>query len=121
MPFSFLPRPRLKSAFKRYWKAHGSGDRYARRAAWRATVHNVDGLRDALMAYRGAGDQAAATGERILAGLLRHPERITEQLVTLRTVQTLSLIDMLNYRNHVYLLGGYEASGDDAGETLSLD
>ena len=49
-----------------------------------------------------------------------HPERISEQLVTMRTVQTLSLIDMLNYREHIYRLGDYASSGDDAGQALAL-
>ena len=56
----------------------------------------------------------------MLTDLLRNPERITEQLVPLRAVQTMSLIDVLNYREHVYSLGGYEASGDSAGDTLEL-
>jgi hypothetical protein len=51
-------------------------------------------------------------GERVLADLVRHPERITGMLVTLRTVQTLSLLDILLYREHVYRLGRYAESGD---------
>jgi hypothetical protein len=120
LPPSIWPRLRLKSAFRRWWKAHWVGDEAARRAAWRATIHNVEGVRDALVVWRAEGDGARAGGERILAELLRHPERISEQLVTMRTVQTLSLIDMLNYREHIYRLGDYASSGDDAGQALSL-
>ena len=117
---SVWPRPRLYSAFRRYWKQHGSGDEEARRAAWRATVHNVDGVAGALRVWRRAGDDGPLQGKRILADLLRHPQRITEQLVTLRAVQTLSLIDLLNYREHVYRLGDYAASGDKPGGSLTL-
>ncbi len=120
MPFSIWPRPRLKRTFSRWWTRYGKKDSFARRAAWRATVHAAAAVRDALLVWRVEGDGARAKGERILAELLRHPERITEQLVTIRTVQTLSLIDMLNYREHIYRLGDYASSGDDSGQALSL-
>ncbi|MHC4972831.1 MAG: hypothetical protein ACYTG3_10915 [Planctomycetota bacterium] len=117
---SVWPRPRLYAAFRRYWKTHGFGDVDARRAAWRATVHNLDGVAGALRAWHRAGDDALLQGKRILADLMRHPQRITETLVTLRAVQTLTLIDLLNYREHVYRLGDYAASGDKPGESLTL-
>ena len=94
--------------------------RDARIAAWRATVHNIEGARDAMVAWAKHGDGTRARGEHILAELLRHPERLTEQLVTLRAVQTLSLIDVPNYREHIFRLGGYEEAGDDPGHALSL-
>ncbi|MHC4957524.1 MAG: hypothetical protein ACYTGN_04050 [Planctomycetota bacterium] len=118
-PLSLWPRFRLHAAFARWWKEHGEKDRAARKAAWRATVRNTNGVRDALLAWDAEGDAAAARGETILADLLRHPERVSEQLVTLRTVQTLSLIDVRNYREHVYLLGDYGAAGDSKGPGLS--
>ena len=40
--------------------------------------------------------------------------------MTLRAVQTMSLIDVLNYREHVYVLGRYAESGDSAGDSLDL-
>jgi hypothetical protein len=75
---------------------------------------------DALEVWSRLGDGARAEGERILADVLRHPERITDQIVTLRSIQTLSLIDILNYREHVYRLGAYAASGDPPEDFLSL-
>lgn len=115
LPGRPLPRLRLYRRFRRYWAAHGPKDGDARRAAWRATAHNKDGVADALYALR---DDGREEGERILTELLRHPERITEQLVTLRTVQTLALLDVLNYRRHVYRLGAYAAEGDPPGPPL---
>ena len=41
-------------------------------------------------------------------------------LVTLRSVQALSVLDILLYREHVYRLGGYAESGDDPGGALDL-
>jgi hypothetical protein len=119
-PRVWLPRPRLRRHFVRYWERHGSGRRAARRAAWRAVVHDVEGARCALIAWARHGDGARAEGERILAELLRHPQRLTEQLVTLRAVQTMSLIDVLNYRELVFRVGGYAASGDDPGHAFEL-
>jgi hypothetical protein len=107
-----LLKPRLFALFRRYWEAHGEGDRRARRAAWRAIAHDVDGAQEALRAWGEAGAGMRERGERVLADLVRHPERITGMLVTLRTVQTLSLLDILLYREHVYRLGRYAESGD---------
>lgn len=64
--------------------------------------------------------RARVEGEAIFADLLRHPRRISEALVTLRAVQTLSLIDLLNYREQVYRLGRYADSGDEPAGALPL-
>ena len=106
--------------FRQYWRAHGDGGWFAQRAAWRATKHNHEGVRDALLAWSEYGDGASSVGEQALFELLRHPERLTDQLVTLRAVQTLSLVDVLNYREHVFRLGRYADDGDDPGTSLSL-
>ncbi len=114
------PRPRLHLAFRRYWRRHGAGGRRARRAAWRAIARDVDGAATALLAWDRYGDGARERGERVLAEILRHPERTSEMLVTLRCVQTLSVLDILLYREHVYRLGGYRESGDDPAGALDL-
>jgi hypothetical protein len=107
--------PVLRRAFNRWWRAHGRADREVRRALWRAVVHDRGGVRAALLAWHRLGATTAHDlGTRRLAEFLRHPGRISEQLVTLRTVQTLALIDLLNYREHVYRLGQYAALGDEA-------
>ncbi|MGE3805907.1 MAG: hypothetical protein AB7K24_14640, partial [Gemmataceae bacterium] len=112
LPFRLLPRPRLYAMFRVYWWKHGKKGRGARKAAWRATAHNVWDAADALRVWYHGHKSARNEGIRLLGELLRHPSRITEILVTLRAVHTLALIDILNYREHVYRLGGYEAEGD---------
>ncbi|MFB3065451.1 MAG: hypothetical protein ACE10D_02955, partial [Planctomycetota bacterium] len=119
LPAFRLPRPRLYAKFRRYWRMHGKGDRRAAQAAWRATLHNVRGAGDALRTWALLGLDAKRLGELTLAELSRHPERITDQLVTLRAVQTLALIDVLNYREHIFNLGRYEDSQDDPGDLLT--
>jgi len=78
------------------------------------------GPASALLAWDRYGDDARGKGERILAEILRHPERTSEILVTLRCVQTLSVLDILLYREHVYRLGRYAESGDGPGGALEI-
>jgi hypothetical protein len=115
-----LRRWRRWRAFRAWWPRSGpSGD--VKRVAWRVVAHDVSGAGrclDALRRFGAAG--ARERGEARLAEQLRHPARITEMLVTLRTVQTLSLLDILTYREHVHRVGRYAESGDDAGDRLTL-
>ena len=114
-------RPQLRRTFGRWWAVHGRDDKHARRAVWRAVAHDVGGLRRALRASAQLGpDGARAKGAARLAELLRHPGRISEQLVTLRAVQTLALVDLLNYREHVFRLGAYAELGDAPGPLLEV-
>ena len=97
--------------------------RRVKHAAWSTLVADVDGARRAFESARKEdavrrADQAAA--ESRLADALRHPARITEQIVTLRAVQTLSLVDVRAYRRHVWELGEYAAEGDRDGVLLDL-
>ena len=87
----------------------------------------MDGARESLAAVRaayalpGGAAAAKALAEESLAASLRHPARVTEQLVTLRSVQTLTLVDVRNYRRHVWSLGDYERSGDPGAVLLDLE
>ncbi|MFP6766419.1 MAG: ion transporter [Planctomycetaceae bacterium] len=100
-------RQGLRRIFNRYWQTHGSNDRAARRAAWRATLQNENGVADALCAWGEFGDDVERAGELSLGELLVHPGRITEQLLTLRMVHTLALLDILHYRQQIHSLGQY--------------
>ena len=98
-----------------------------KRALWRALQADVDGARESLSAVRaahglpGGADEGKALAEESLAAALRHPARVTEQLVTLRAVQTLTLVDVRNYRRHVWSLGDYEKNGDPGAVWLDLN
>ncbi len=87
--------------------------RRLRRSAWRVVAADVDGaqacLKSALVVPGAPGREAA---ERRLAGALRHPSRVTEQLVALRATQSLTLLDLRNYLQQVWTLGDYGADGD---------
>ena len=121
LPRSWLPRFWLKARFRQWYARHGRDDRAARRATWRSIVHDVNGARGALIAWGRLGREAARDrGVAALSDILRHPGRVSEQLVTLRVVQTMSLIDLLNYRTHVYRLGDYKALGAEPRDLLVL-
>lgn len=121
LPGSRLPRVRLRLAYRRWWGAHGRGGSRVRRATWRAVLRDVGGSRGALRAWGRLGAEVAfERGVRLLGRMLRHPGRLTEQLVTLRAVHTLALIDLRLYREHVFRLGEYADSGDDAEGLLDL-
>ncbi|MEM9380190.1 MAG: hypothetical protein AAGB93_09615 [Planctomycetota bacterium] len=99
-------------------------ERRIHRATWRVLAADVDGARDCLArAVASHGLPAAArrdAGEARLANALRHPTRVTEQLATLRTVQTLALVDVRNYRRHVWSLGQYAQENDPGDALLDL-
>ncbi|MEK6235437.1 MAG: hypothetical protein N2C14_12085 [Planctomycetales bacterium] len=118
LPIGWVPQVHLWGAFRRFWNQHGIRDRNARKRAWRATVHNVSDCASALKAWNKHRDGVGEEGERILAELLRHPGRVSEQLVTLRSLQTLAIIDVLIYRVHVFELGDYASVGDSPWNLL---
>lgn len=110
------PRFKLKAAFRRYWQSTGMTEEAARRSAWKSVLMNEDGVAAALMAWDSYGDDVEREGERRLGELLQHPGRITEQLLTLRLVETLTVLDVLHYREHIFRLGQY----DEGHDLLSL-
>ena len=113
------PRLRLRKAFRRYWKAHGPANRELRRRAWKATLEDENGVAGALLAWSQFGDAVHREGETRLGNLLLHPDRISEQLATLRILQTLTVLDVLHYREHVLELGQYDQESAGCNEYLS--
>lgn len=110
------PRFALRAAFRRYWQTTGMPEPAAERSAWKAVLNNESGAAAALMAWDQFGDKVEAEGERRLGEILQHPGRITEQLLTLRMIETLTVLDVLHYREHIYKLGQY----DEGHDLLSL-
>jgi hypothetical protein len=110
------PRINLRAAFNRYWATTGMTELAACRSAWKAVLENEAGVAAALMAWDTFGDDVAREGERRLGEILQHPGRITEQLLTLRMIETLTVLDVLHYREHIFKLGQY----DEGHDLLSL-
>lgn len=118
LPRRLRPAWRRRRAFRRWWAAHRGAGAPGRRAAWRAVAHDLRGVARALDAWDAHGAGAAARGRELAGEVLRHPGRLTEPLVTLRAVQTLALLDVRNYREHVWRLGDFAAVARDAGPAL---
>jgi hypothetical protein len=119
MPGKWLPKPRLKKQFKRYWAKHGFGDSHTRLTAWRAVLNNYWNADDVLAVWCDLPEFSAERGEELLGEMLLHPGRISEQLITIRGIQTLAVMDVLSYREHVYHLGRYQDMGDSAEGLLN--
>ncbi len=51
MPGKWLPKPRLKKHFRRYWAKHGFGDAHTRMTAWRAVLNNYWNAADVLAVW----------------------------------------------------------------------
>ena len=110
------PRFKLRAAFRRYWQTTEMSEPAAERSAWKAVLNNESGAAAALMAWDQFGDDVEQEGERRLGEILQHPGRITEQLLTLRMIETLTVLDVLHYREHIFKLGQY----DEGHDLLSL-
>ncbi|MEZ6017406.1 MAG: hypothetical protein R3F49_19995 [Planctomycetota bacterium] len=110
-------RPGLRGRVSRWWARRGiaaSGEtdpaalERLRSAVWVAISQDLDGARAAFEAVEVDPAAAAQLGEDRLTALLRHPGQLSEQLTTLRTIQTITLVDVRNYRSHIHRLGQYE-------------
>ncbi|MDG2360489.1 MAG: ion transporter [Planctomycetaceae bacterium] len=110
------PRFSLRAAFRRYLKTTELTELAAERSAWKSVLKNESGAAAALMAWDTFGDSVEQEGERRLGEILQHPGRITEQLLTLRMIETLTVLDVLHYREHIFKLGQY----DEGHDLLSL-
>lgn len=108
----------LKRLFNRCCRQQGIDNAEKRTACWWAVQQNRWGVADALRVWHRKDGAARQEAEAILAEILRHPGRITEQLVTLRSIQTLSILDVLNYRQHIHELGQYATAGETSEDLL---
>ena len=113
-----LDRRGLQTGPEGAWRRRQSVRRL-RRSAWRIIAADTDGARACLRsALAGQDAPARAAAERRLAEALRHPSRVSEQLVTLRAAQALTMLDVRNYRQQVWRVGGYGEDGDPSPRPL---
>jgi hypothetical protein len=108
----------MKRPFNYYCRLHEIDNAEKRTACWWAVEQNRWGVADALRVLHLDESGARQIGEELLADILRHPGRITEQLVTLRSIQTLAILDVLNYRQHIHELGQYATAGESPDDLL---
>ncbi|MEN8148289.1 MAG: hypothetical protein ABFS86_00615 [Planctomycetota bacterium] len=108
---NFLPRKSLKMAWAEFRLRYGWDRLEGRelRWVWQAIRADHGGLRR--LVRIGASLEPGTSPEQAAREAMKraalHPDTWSEQLVTLRIVQSLSVLDIRNYRRQVYLLGGY--------------
>ena len=113
-----LRRDPLWGAFSQVlsWSRFASEGRRGRRWMWESVFLDYQGIRKVVERLGSASDpqMAQQQGEESLQRVLRMPHEWTEQLVSLRMVQTMAVLDLRNYRKLVHDLGGY---GEDVGKS----
>jgi hypothetical protein len=78
------------------------------------------GLRRLAIAWAGSlvdGGPELALARRVRS-VWNNPRKISQELLTLRALQTLAMVDIHTYRQLVFELGGFEAEGEAAPAPL---
>jgi hypothetical protein len=106
-----LPSRGLAMAWREYRGRFDVGDLSGKRARWVWRALRANHRDFARLVRLGVGLEPGVEPEAASREILRtaavFPESWSEQLVTLRTVQSLSVLDIRNYRRQVWSLGGY--------------
>ena len=89
--------------------------RALRRSLMRAYASDWQGARAVIDAWRvlPAGASPAATAIAILRAMAKRGTAVRRDLLSLRAVQSLAVLDVRNYRDLVFQLGDYAADGED--------
>lgn len=101
------PAFKTRQAFDEYWEKHDLGDEEVRQRARRYARTSPELARLLRKAAKYGGEPLAAA-KQIAEEVAHHPQTWTEQLLTVRTVQSLALLDVLTDRRLVRDLGYYE-------------
>ncbi|MCB9876888.1 MAG: hypothetical protein H6835_04715 [Planctomycetes bacterium] len=80
-----------------------------------AYAHDVDGTRRVIDVWRALPAEASPTGHAlsILRRTYAQGPAVRRDLMALRTVQSLAVLDIRNYRDLVFRIGDYERDGED--------
>ncbi len=97
---------RERKDFNKFWQSHYENySEQEKKIAWHTYLKGRKNLRPALTFMSVGGDFAGA--EKILQQIIRNPTPWTEELIAIRTVQTLAILDVSNYQKHISRLGEY--------------
>ena len=106
-----IPSRELGRSFQEFLLRFGPGelDAKQRKWLWYAVRSDHDGLARLVRSGAGLdpGTEPAEAARATLRDVARHSDTWSEQLITLRAVQSLSVLDVRNYRRQVWGLGGY--------------
>jgi hypothetical protein len=119
----FLRRRFVEHPVDRWLKRHGRGLPASARAplrhAYERGRHGVRALIDAWVLLPD-GASPAATAIECLRQAYRHGASTRRDLLALRAVQSMAVLDVRNYRDLVFQLGDYAADGEDSRLGSSL-
>ena len=106
---------REQDAFKIFWQLHGYEARpqadYKR--CWERYLKELRDIRGALSLF----SQGPLAWREVLSEVICYTSAWSEELVTLRMIQTLTMMDVQNYRSYIWHLGEY-ARDEDAADAI---
>ena len=111
------------SAVDRWIDTHGRDlPASARRILRRAHAQDRHGIRAVVAGWRklAAGESPADTAITRLREIYLQGPSVQRDIRALRTVQSMAVLDVRNYRDLVFRLGGYADDGEEAGEWCEL-
>ncbi len=96
--------------------------RRQRRRLRRAFAANVAGTGEAITAWNRLrpGEPPAARAAAVMRAVWRDRASLRRDLLALRAVQSLSVLDVRNYRDLVFRLGDYAADGESVARAVAL-
>jgi hypothetical protein len=108
---ALMPARGIERAAREFLRRHVPGTDDAKAIRWFVRAVRADWRSLRRLVALGTSLVPGTTPEEaamdVLRQVARHPESWSDQLVTLRAVQSLSAIDVGNYRRQVHVLGGY--------------
>jgi hypothetical protein len=118
----FLRPDPFEQSFARYeaargWSGLASEERRIRQLAYRLDQGGVRGRIDEVL-DRGVPGRAAEEGRRLLAEIAAYPGTWSTQVLTVRTVQVLAVLDLMHLRETVEALGRYREDVPEARQPV---
>ena len=89
------------------------------RRAWRRNAHGVGEMVRVWLALP-AGHSPDTRARELAQQAFLNRDAVSREMAALRAVQSLSVLDVRNYRDLVFRLGAFEADGEDPALARSL-
>jgi hypothetical protein len=106
-----LGKDKEKAGFLHFWKVLGYKDRlpHEESLCWKRYLAEGRELRPLLCEF---AQKTPVDWRQVLDEVICYCNAWSDELVTLRSIQTLSIMDVQNYRNYIWNLGGYKQDNE---------
>jgi len=94
--------------FKKFWKDIEYDKKYNnkdKKRCWKAYIEKRTQLKEVLFIIKNEGDIVII--DEIIESIILNSSSWSDELLSLRTIQTLSVMDVKNYRQYIAQLGNY--------------